>query len=341
MAIFRKPGRSGQPEPTPDRVADELAGLVEELEPAAPGAPPEGEAGELAEYREGVERGRRRGSQLVTDISRRLGSGSRAAAKGAAFGGRALADQLLQAAPRIPVRDLATLRAQHPGATDPEQLADLLVTGAGRASSALGAGVGAAAMLPVPPAMPVEIAAETLAVAAVEVKLIAELHEVYGLPAQGTATQKASAYVTAWANRRGIDGSLLVKPAGLAAMALGSEVRQQVRRRLTRSSLRRLPSLTPLLVGAGIGATVNLRDTRKVAREVREDLRGRRPVDPGYWAAAAPAPRPTEKEAGEGGGRGIGRGTGNGLGKALGKGLGKGPGRGLGKGGGAESDERP
>ncbi|MEK2494943.1 hypothetical protein WN990_35920 [Kitasatospora purpeofusca] len=330
MAIFRKPGRSGQPEPTPDQVADELAGLVEELEPGAPGAPPEGGAGELAEYRAGVERGRRRGAQLVTDIARRLGSGSRTAAKGAAFGGRALADQLLQAAPRIPVRDLATLRAQHPGATDPEQLADLLVTGAGRASSALGAGVGAAAMLPVPPAMAVEIAAETLAVAAVEVKLIAELHQVYGLPAQGTATEKATAYVTAWANRRGIDGSLLVKPAGLAAMALGSEVRQQVRRRLTRSTLRRLPSLTPLLVGAGIGATVNLRDTRKVAREVRADLRGRRPVDPGYWVAAAPAPRP-EKDAGKG------------LGKALGKGLGlgKGSGRGLGKGAGAEPDERP
>lgn len=130
MAIFRKPGRSGQPEPTPDQVADELVGLVEELEPGAPGAPAEGGAGELAEYRAGVERGRRRGAQLVTDISRRLGSGSRTAAKGAAFGGRALADQLLQAAPRIPVRDLATLRAQHPGATDPEQLADLLVTGA-------------------------------------------------------------------------------------------------------------------------------------------------------------------------------------------------------------------
>ncbi|MFC5661581.1 hypothetical protein ACFP3U_01145 [Kitasatospora misakiensis] len=293
MAIFRKPGRSGQPAPTPDDVADELAGLVEELEPAAPGAPAEG-AGGVAEYRADTERGRRRGAQLVTDIARRLGSGGRAAAKGAAFGGRALAEQLLQAAPRIPVRDLATLRAQHPGATDPEQLADLLVTGAGRASSALGAGVGAAAMLPVPPAMPLEIAAETLAVAAVEIKLIAELHEVYGLPAYGSTTQKAGAYVTAWANRRGIDGSLLAKPAGLAAMALGGEVRQQVRRRLTRSSLRRLPSLTPLLVGAGIGATVNLRDTRRVAREVRADLRGRRPVDPGYWAAAAPVSGPAE-----------------------------------------------
>ncbi|MFF8774427.1 hypothetical protein [Kitasatospora sp. NPDC015120] len=289
MAIFRKPGRPGQPEPTADRVADELAGLVEELEP---GEPAEGGPGELAEYRAETERGRRRGARLVTAIARRLGTGGRAAAKGAVVGGRALTEQLLQTAPRIPVRTLATLRAQHPGAADPEKLADLLVTGASRASSALGAGVGAAAMLPVPPAMPVEIAAETIAVAAVEIKLIAELHEVYGLPVRGTATQKAGAYVGAWANRRGIDPTLLAKPAGLAAMALGSEVRQQVRRRLTRSSLRRLPSLTPLLVGAGIGATINLRDTRKVAREVRDSLRRLPPADPGYWAAAAPAEGP-------------------------------------------------
>ncbi|MFD9245730.1 ABC transporter transmembrane domain-containing protein, partial [Streptomyces sp. NPDC059556] len=44
----------------------------------------------------------------------------------------------------------------------------------------VGAGVGAAAMLPVPPAMPAELAAEITGVAAIEMKLIAELHEVYG-----------------------------------------------------------------------------------------------------------------------------------------------------------------
>lgn len=200
-----------------------------------------------------------------------------------------MADQLMQAAPRIPVRNLATLRAQHPTAADADRLAALLITGASRASAALGAGVGAAAMLPVPPAMAVEIAAETLAVAAVEIKLIAELHEVYGVRAQGNVTQRASAYVAAWANRRGIDPTLLVKPAGLAAMALGAEVRQQVRKRLTRSTLRRLPSLIPLMVGAGIGATVNRRDTRKVGRQVRDDLRSRRPAAAAYWSAAAPA----------------------------------------------------
>ncbi|MEV7782412.1 hypothetical protein [Kitasatospora sp. NPDC088351] len=292
MALFRKPGlrkpgRRGPAEPTPEHVADELAGLVEELERPTPGAPAGAPARRVTGDR--AERARRRGAALVASVARLLGSGGRVAAKGAAYGGRALADQLVQAAPRIPVRDLATLRAQHPGAADPDRLADLLITGACRASGALGAGVGAAAMLPVPPAMPVEIAAETLAVAAVEIKLIAELHEVYGVPAQGTATQRAFAYLGAWANRRGVDGAALVRPAGFAAMALGSEVRQQVRKRLTRSSLRRLPSLTPLLVGAGIGANVNRRDTRRLAREVRADLRSRGPAVPAYWSAAAPA----------------------------------------------------
>ncbi|MFD9598746.1 hypothetical protein ACFWA9_39160 [Kitasatospora sp. NPDC059973] len=294
MAIFRRPGRSRQPEPAPEQVAEELADLVEQLERPAPGVEG-GPAGQLAEYR--AERDKRQATALLGSVSRRLGSGGLAAAKGAAYGGRALADQLMQAAPRIPVRSLTTLRAQHPDAADPERLADLLVSGASRASGALGAGVGAAAMLPVPPAMALEIAAETLAVAAVEIKLIAELHEVYGLAARGTATQRASAYVAAWANRRGIDATLLVKPAGFAAMALGSEVRQQVRKRLTRSTLRRLPSLIPLLVGAGIGATVNRRDTRKLAKEVREDLRHRRSTaDRAYWAAAAP---PLKGERGE------------------------------------------
>ncbi|MEU3574198.1 hypothetical protein AB0E96_38195, partial [Kitasatospora sp. NPDC036755] len=297
MAVFRRPGRSRpavEPDPAgsgptePDRAGAELterlAELVEESER------PVGE-GPVAAY---AARRRGRGRALVLHTARLLGQGGRAAArgaaKGAAYGGKALTEQLVRTAPRIPVRDLATLRAQHPDAAFPEQLADLLVAGAVRASGALGAGVGAAAMLPVPPAMPAEIAAETLAVAAVEVKLIAELHEVYGTPAVGTATQRAGAYLGAWADRRGIDASLLVRPAGFAALAIGSEVRRKLGRRLTRSSLRHLPAVTPLLVGAGIGATMNRRDTRRLADEVREDLRGRRPVDGDYWAATAPAP---------------------------------------------------
>ncbi|MDH6574544.1 hypothetical protein [Kitasatospora sp. MAP5-34] len=259
-----------------------LAGLSSEMERRLPGVTP---AGRLAWYRE---HGRRRASALVSAVAGLLSRGGLAAAKGAGYGGRALADRLLEAAPRIPIRDLATLRAQHPDAVGPEELAFRLALGACRASAAVGASVGAAAMLPTPPAMPLEIAAETLAVAAVEIKLIAELHEVYGQAPVGTRAQRASAYVTSWADRRGIDRAALIGPAGLAAVAVSAEVRHKVRKRLTRSTLRRLPSLAPMLVGAGAGVVVNRRDTRKLAARIRSDLRGLPAADPGYWEAAAP-----------------------------------------------------
>ncbi|MDH6131047.1 hypothetical protein P3T37_000414 [Kitasatospora sp. MAA4] len=197
---------------------------------------------------------------------------------------RGLTDRLLATAPRIPVRDLATLRAQHPNALDPETLADRLVAGACRASGAVGAGIGAAAMVPTPPALAVEIATETLAVAAVEIKLIAELHEVYGMRAAGSTAQRSAAYIGAWANRRGIDGMSLVRPAGIVAMGAGSQLRRQVRRRLARRSVRSLPVLVPFLVGAAFGASLNRRDTHRLAREVRADLRRRTPPDPAYWS---------------------------------------------------------
>ncbi|WP_441248446.1 hypothetical protein [Kitasatospora sp. McL0602] len=266
MGIMRRRGKQAGAEPGDGRAAEELAALSTEMERREP--------------RETT--GARRAAALVSSITGLLGKGGAAAGKG----GRALADRLLDAAPRIPVRDLATLRAQHPDAATPEELADRLVLGACRASGAVGASIGAAAMLPVPPAMPLEIAAEALAVAAVEIKLIAELHEVYGQAPKGTLAQRTAGYVTAWADRRGIDRSALIAPAAsLAAVAVGAEVRQKVRNRLVRSSLRRLPSLTPLLVGAGIGATVNRRDTRKLAAQVRADLSSRAPLDQSYWLA--------------------------------------------------------
>ena len=42
-----------------------------------------------------------------------------------------------------------------------------------------------ASTLPVLPAFPVEIAAETLVLVGIELKLVAELHEAYGSPARG------------------------------------------------------------------------------------------------------------------------------------------------------------
>ncbi|CAM5717057.1 hypothetical protein SGLAM104S_06790 [Streptomyces glaucescens] len=180
-----------------------------------------------------------------------------------------LADRLIDMAPRIPVRDLATLRRQFPG-LGPEELADKLVAGASKASATVGAGVGAAAMLPVPPAMPTELAAEITGVAAIELKLIAELHEVYGVRPPGTLKDRSSAYLNSWTEERGIDPR---KPSTVNA-AFGGPMRKQLRQQIMKRMVRNLPNLMPFMVGAAaVGAVMNRRDTRKLAARIRADLR--------------------------------------------------------------------
>ncbi|MGW0120167.1 hypothetical protein [Streptomyces sp. NPDC003327] len=181
-----------------------------------------------------------------------------------------LADRLIDLAPRIPVRDLATLRRHFPG-LGPEEIADKLVAGAANASSTVGAGIGAAAMLPVPPAMPAELAAEITGVAAVELKLIAELHEVYGLRPPGRLTQRSAAYLTSWAEERGIDPT---KPTTVNA-ALGGQLKRELRQQIMKRMVRNLPNLAPFMVGAAVGAVMNRRDTKKLAAHIRKDLRAR------------------------------------------------------------------
>lgn len=180
------------------------------------------------------------------------------------------ADRLIQTAPRIPVRSLATLRAQYPG-KGPEEIADALVATALKGSATVGAGVGAAAMLPVPPAMSAELAAETVGVASIELKLIAELHELYGQRPPGNARQRGMAYLAAWTHQRGIDPMV---PATLNA-ALGVQLRRELRKRLLKRTLRNLPTLTPFLIGAVAGAAMNRRETRKLSQDIRADLRKR------------------------------------------------------------------
>jgi hypothetical protein len=192
-----------------------------------------------------------------------LGFGSRVAS-----GIAQLADRVVSIAPRIPVRDLATLRRQFPGLTA-EELADKLVTGAVNATSTVGAGIGAAAMLPVPYAMPTELAAEVAGVAAIELKLIAELHEVYGRRPPGGLRERSIACLTAWSGERGID---VATPWTLDA-ALGLQLKRELRQRITKRLMRNLPNLAPFMVGAAVGALINRHDTRKLATRIRDDLR--------------------------------------------------------------------
>jgi hypothetical protein len=179
-----------------------------------------------------------------------------------------LTDRIIDLAPRVPVRDLATLRRQFPG-LGPEQLADKLVAGAAKASATVGAGVGAAAMLPVPPAMPAELAAEITGVAAIELKLIAELHEVYGLRPPGTLKERSVAYLNSWSGERGVD---VTKPSTVSS-ALNTRMKQQLRQQIMKRLVRDLPNLLPFMVGAAVGAVMNRNDTRKLAARIRADLR--------------------------------------------------------------------
>ncbi|MGC9379042.1 hypothetical protein [Streptomyces sp. MH13] len=179
-----------------------------------------------------------------------------------------LADRIIELAPRVPVRDLATLRGQFPG-LGPEELADRLVAGAAKGTATVGAGVGAAAMMPVPPAMPAELAAEVTGVAAIELKLIAELHEVYGLRPPGGLAQRSTAYLNSWSDERGVDVS---KPSTLGS-AMNSHMKRQLRQQIMKRMVRNLPNLMPFMVGAAVGAVMNRRDTRKLADRIRADLR--------------------------------------------------------------------
>ena len=196
--------------------------------------------------------------------------GGRTAGRGVAAGLNWLTAQVVAMGPRLRIRDQATLRARFPGKSD-DEIAQLLVERAARAAATVGGTTGAWAALPALPAFPAEVAAETLAVVGIEVKLVAELHEIYGMPAQGGATQRARAYLGSWAARRGVyqvdEGLLLIA---------GSPLARQLARRLAWRVRRSAFSLAPLFTGAVAGAIINRRETRRLGHQIRDELRQRR-----------------------------------------------------------------
>ncbi|MFF3465955.1 hypothetical protein ACWCQN_06860 [Streptomyces sp. NPDC001984] len=211
----------------------------------------------------------RRRVAVVRDKARDFArEGARKGGSRAKAGLSYLADRIIDIAPRILVRDLATLRRQFPG-LGPEQIADKLVSGAANATSSVGAGIGAAAMLPVPPAMPTELATEITGVAAIELKLIAELHEVYGVRPPGNLKARSTAYLSSWSGERGID---VMKPSTINS-ALGGQMKRELRQQIMKRMVRDLPNLMPFMVGAAVGAVMNRRDTKKLATRIRADLR--------------------------------------------------------------------
>ncbi|MFC4564786.1 hypothetical protein ACFO4E_23245 [Nocardiopsis mangrovi] len=214
---------------------------------------------------------------LLGRLTRALAAGARSAGVRGAAGGRWLTELFADdIAPRIPVRDRATLVRHHKG-IDGEDLADALVRNATNATTAVGAAGGAlaAVQFTAPPLLltaPAQIVAETVVVAAIEVKLIAELHEAYGSPAPGSGLQRTSGYLAAWAKKRGVDP---LQAAGSLTAALGGAAKAALRKRLMAVMGRHLTTLGPYLTGAVAGGTLNRAATTALARSVRTDLRAR------------------------------------------------------------------
>lgn len=262
---------AGQPEPlSPPVDRRRLRGLVSRVLAKRAWRSRPGRRGRAAA---GIGSGLQRLSVAIRAAASR---GARVTGRRVSAGGRWLSAQVLAMAPRLPVRDVATLRTQFPGRS-PDELAEALIEGASRASAAVGVAVGTWAVLPFIPAAGIEITAETLAVVGIEIKLVAELHEVYGQATQGNVVDRMTSYVGAWAQRRGV----ALAPAGLV-LAAGSPLARQLQRRLAARAGRSIFSLGPLLTGAAAGGLINRRETRKLGHAVGDDLRKRSPHVSGW-----------------------------------------------------------
>jgi uncharacterized protein (DUF697 family) len=192
---------------------------------------------------------------------------------------RWMADVVGDIAPHVPVRDLETLR-RHFDDMDGDQLADRLIRNAARATAGVGAAGGGVAALewvatPTLLSAPVLLAAETVTVVAIELKLIGELHEVYGQPVAGSTGHRASALVQAWAGQRGVNPLL---PGVGVASVLGTAARKELQKTLLRRFGRNLTTLGPLLTGAAVASYLNQRATKKLGEQLKKDLRRKRPA---------------------------------------------------------------
>jgi hypothetical protein len=194
--------------------------------------------------------------------------------------GALLGELLSAAAPRLPIRDADRLRRAHPGASDAE-IADALVARAARSTSTIGAATGGlsaahwfspASLL----TLPLEIGAEAVLVAGVEIVLIGELHELHGRPASGDARARAAAYLASWSAQRSVDGAA----ANGVSSLLGGAGMRALQRTMPRKLAGAVPSAAPFVLGAAIAGRGNRRATETLAERVLADLRATRPPSP-------------------------------------------------------------
>jgi hypothetical protein len=208
--------------------------------------------------------------RLVDDIRRR-GLGQLFRPKAAV---RWMADVVTDVAPHVPIRDRDTLERHFPGLDD-DDLADRLIRNAARSTASVGVVGGGVASIewvatPTLLSAPVLLAAETVAVVAIEMKLIGELHEIYGQPIRGGVGERAGALIHAWSGQRGVNP--LIPGVGLASV-LGTAARRELQTSLLKRFGRNLSTLGPMLTGAAVASYLNRRATRTLGDQVRKDLK--------------------------------------------------------------------
>jgi hypothetical protein len=205
-----------------------------------------------------------------------LGVSAKSAGTRAVVAGQWLSDIVSEIAPHVTVRNAGELRRQFPGQSD-DEIAEHLVVVASRTTAAIGAAAGAlaAAEFVTPPALlaaPIQLAAETVAVVSVELRLVAELHEINNLAVRGGPSVAGPAYLNSWVRRRAVTS---VEGSGLGAL-LGGAAKRELRVRMLRRMGRSTTTLAPFLAGAAAGAEVNRRSTKDLGEKLRAEMRGLR-----------------------------------------------------------------
>jgi hypothetical protein len=224
-----------------------------------------------------AEPGGERWRQWTLDTIPELARSARSAGARSVLNGRWLVDTTLAAAERIRPRDHATLRGHHRGRAD-AMIARTLVRNATMTTATVGAATGALVTLQeiTPPSwamIPFELAAETAVVVAVELKLVAELHQVADRPiAAAGPGERSMLLVGSWAEKRGVSATVLLGGGDLLSRQARTTLARSLRNRLAGRMGRNLTTLVPLMAGAAAGAEINRRATRSLGRDLADDL---------------------------------------------------------------------
>jgi hypothetical protein len=213
-----------------------------------------------------------------------LAASARRAGRRAVLSGRWAAETIVDVAPHLPVRSAPTLAEHHDGKVGPA-LARSVVRSAGRVSAGIGAATGtaiAAQQLSVAGvvAVPFELAAETALVTLVELKLIAELHEVAGRPLPGGPLGRSRAALLVWTSGHALAPSSSAASSSAAtstaAESFGPTARRELAAALRHRYARNLATLGPLLTGAAAAGLLNRRSTVSLGHGLARELGVRR-----------------------------------------------------------------